>query len=111
MLPSPATSAARPDKKKLSLIFPGISSSDAQNDGVNGAGASAGDFSPNPLTPVHAKQTQRRQMIRDGIIVFVSLILSVAFLVFGPAGDFIAGRAFTVRVYSLHFDIFCLYGL
>jgi hypothetical protein len=99
MLPAPATSTARPDKKKLSLFFPGISSSDAENDGVNGAGAgdsNAGNLSPAPPTPVNAKQVQRRQMIRDGIIIFISLVLSVAFLVFGPAGDFIAGRAFTI---------------
>jgi hypothetical protein len=104
MLPTPATSTNRPDKKKLSLFFPGISSSDAPNDDVNGAGAartSAGNQSTPPPTPVLAKQAQRKQMIRDGLIIAVSLILAVAFLVFGPSGDFIAGRAFTVRVHQL----------
>jgi hypothetical protein len=61
-------------------------------------------LSPTPLTPVHAKQARRNQMIRDGLIILVSLVLSVTFLVFGPAGDFIAGRVFTVSLDSLSYD-------
>jgi hypothetical protein len=48
-------------------------------------------------------------VIRDGLIVIISLILAVAFLVFGPTGDFIAGRAFTVRVHQIQFRILGLY--
>jgi hypothetical protein len=96
MLPAPSTATTKPDKKKLSLFFPGISSSDAPAVDGDGAGIGTGNTSPLPGTPVSAKQARRKQMIRDGIVVFLSLALSIVFLVFGPTGDFIAGRAFTV---------------
>jgi len=109
MFSSFVTSATRPDKKKLSLFFPGISSSDVQNNGPDGVAAEAGPISPGALAspspaPVDMKKARRKQTIRDGLIILICLVLSVAFLVFGPAGDFIAGRAFTVRVYSRGFN-------
>lgn len=99
------SSTNKADKKKLSLFFPGISSTDPQahhqrldspvDAGAAEAGVSA--TSPPPSTsPTTVKETQKRMMIRDGIVIFISIVLSVAFLVFGPAGDFIAGRAFSI---------------
>ncbi|PVG02642.1 hypothetical protein CPB86DRAFT_532047 [Serendipita vermifera] len=40
--------------------------------------------------------SRRNYMIRDALVLLVCIILSVAFIVWGPSGDFIAGRAFTV---------------
>jgi hypothetical protein len=75
----------RPDKK-LSLFTSSLFPNGEQS---NSAGASG--------SPVVAETTSRRKrLLRDGLILLVSIILSVAFIVWGPAGDFIAGRAFTV---------------
>lgn len=97
MLPTPSIASNKPDGKKLSLFFPGISSSDAQQ-GENGMGSAA--TSPVPVTPIDTKEARRKQMIRDGIILFLTFALAIVYLIFGPAGDFIAGRAFTVRADS-----------
>jgi hypothetical protein len=40
----------------------------------------------------------RVHLIREVFIRVVSLVLAVAFIVWGPAGNFIAGRAFTVSM-------------
>lgn len=98
MLPAPSTTSNKPDKKKLTLFFPGISSKDVQqgqNDsGLPGAHADAS--SPQSVTAEDAKETRRKQMIRDGIILFLTIALAVVYIVLGPAGEFIAGRAFTI---------------
>jgi hypothetical protein len=50
-----------------------------------------------PTSP-SLQASRRNYMIRDGLVLLVCIILSVAFIVWGPSGDFLAGRAFTVRV-------------
>lgn len=43
-----------------------------------------------------APTSGRGRLLRTGVILLVSLILAVAFIVWGPSGDFVGGRAFTV---------------
>jgi hypothetical protein len=53
-----------------------------------------------PNGPVAAEEPapakSRVHLIRQVLIGVVSLVLAIAFIVWGPSGDFISGRAFTV---------------
>ncbi|KAG8765926.1 hypothetical protein FRC15_006691 [Serendipita sp. 397] len=75
----------RPDKKSLnSFTFPAQGQQQVQEaDAVR------------TTSPV-AVNKRRVHLLRDGLLILVSLILAVAFIVWGPKGDFLAGRAFTV---------------
>ncbi|KIM28943.1 hypothetical protein M408DRAFT_328998 [Serendipita vermifera MAFF 305830] len=101
MLPAPSTASNRPDKKRPSLFFPGISSGDVQQGQSGpeqlGSGSVAAETgSSRPGMSADTKAARKSQMIRDGIIFIICLALSVVYIVLGPAGEFIAGRAFTV---------------
>ncbi|KAG8829813.1 hypothetical protein FRC17_005985 [Serendipita sp. 399] len=76
----------RPDRKNLTIF----TSPDQQQQQPEAEAARTTTTSP------IAVNKRRVHLLRDGLILLVSMILAVAFIVWGPKGDFLAGRAFTV---------------
>jgi hypothetical protein len=81
MLPS-----TRSDKKKPSLFTSSLFPSGEQQE--------ASTHLP--------EEGRKKRLLRDGLIVVVSMVLAISFILWGPATDFIAGRAFTVSRTSSH---------
>lgn len=48
------------------------------------------------------EESRKKQLLRNGLVVLVSTVLAIAFIIWGPAADFIAGRAFTVSMTAEH---------
>lgn len=79
--PTTMLPTSRPDNK-LTLSYP-FAGGEQQQENVTTSSA--------PVAP-----SQKGYLVREVFIRVFILILAIAFVIWGPAGDFIAGRAFTV---------------